>query len=145
MMYSMDELLPHKGSAILVDRVLDWDTDKVLVSVSIEPGIPFFVFGRGVPSYVGLEYMAQACGVHAGVRGKEHGADVRIGFLLGTRNYKCTQEWFGPGSTLEITAEEIFCDNQLGSYKCVIVCEEKEIASAQLSVYQPDDAKSYFQ
>ncbi|MGE5540457.1 MAG: 3-hydroxylacyl-ACP dehydratase [Gemmatimonas sp.] len=135
-------LLPHAPPMVLLDSVVGWDTDRVAVTVAIRPGIPFFVAGRGVPAHVGIEYMAQACGAFAGIEALEIGAPVRIGYLLGTRRYRANVDWFPEGVTLTVTAVQIFRDSAMGVFECAIADGERELATAQLNVYQPEETQA---
>ncbi len=143
MKYNMSDILPHRMPAILIDDVIDWDSISASVSVLIRPGIPFFREGKGVPVHVGLEYMAQCCGAYAGLQGLARNVPPRLGFLLGTRNYKCIQPWFSPGATLIVSAREIFRHENMGSFACTIICGGVELASAQLNVFQPDNPTEF--
>jgi len=139
---SVAELLPHGPPMVLLDEVLGWDQGVVSTALTIRPGIPFFVHGKGIPAHVGLEYMAQACGVYAGIEGLNHGRPVRLGFLLGTRNYRASVDWFPLGRRLVIDAKEIFRQDLMGAFDCRISDAGGECASAQLNLYQPDDVSS---
>jgi len=140
--YTVADLLPHAPPMVLLDKVLGWDQGQISTTLSIRPGIPFFVNETGVPSYVGLEYMAQACGAYAGLEGLSFGRPVRLGFLLGTRNYHASVDWFRPGERLIVTIHEVFRQELMGAFDCRITCNELEVASAQLNLYQPEDATS---
>ena len=134
------DLLPHKPPMVLLDAVLGWDKDRVEAEVVIRPNSPFFRPDKGVPAHVGIEYMAQACGAFAGLEAKEAGEATRIGFLLGTRQYRANTDWFTAGMRLTVTVVEVFRDGSMGVFNCSIRDADRELASAQLNVYQPEDA-----
>jgi predicted hotdog family 3-hydroxylacyl-ACP dehydratase len=90
-----------------------------------------------MPSYVGLEYMAQACGAHAGVLARDAGAPVRIGFLLGTRQYQTDRPWFRFGDRLTVSVSMTYSDNEMASFSCRIEIAGATVADAQLNVIQP--------
>ena len=73
MTYSPEELLPHAPPMVLLDRVLEWDDESILAELTIGPSTPFLDVGRGVPAHVGLEWMAQTCGLFAGLDQPPHG------------------------------------------------------------------------
>jgi predicted hotdog family 3-hydroxylacyl-ACP dehydratase len=140
--YAVADLLPHTPPMVLLDEVLGWEQGQISTTLTIRPGIPFFMDDTGVPSYVGLEYMAQACGAYAGLEGLSFGRPVRLGFLLGTRSYHASVDWFVPGERLIININEIFRQELMGVFDCRITCNDIEVASAQLNLYQPEDAVS---
>ena len=138
--YPVAELLPHAPPAVLIDAVLDWDKGRLDARVSIHVGSRFFEAERGVPGYVGIEYMAQACGAYAGLEATSSGQPVRIGFLLGTRRYACNRPWFRAGDELTVGVTEVLREGVMGVFDCRIELHGSEVATARLNVYQPDDA-----
>jgi predicted hotdog family 3-hydroxylacyl-ACP dehydratase len=133
------DLLPHAPPMVLLDSVLGWDAGRLDASVAIRPDIPFFQLGKGVPAHVGIEYMAQACGAFAGLEALENGEKVRVGFLLGCRRYLAAVDWFTDGMQLTVRISEVFRDGMMGVFDCTILSDGRELAAAQLNVYQPDD------
>ena len=137
--YSIVELLPHEPPMVLLDSVIGWQQGKLHAAVEIRPDSPFFHAGRGVPAHVGIEYMAQTCGAFAGLEAHRSGQPVRLGFLLGTRRYQALVPWLCVGWRLTVTADLVFREGQMGVFDCRIRHEGAEIATAQITVYQPDD------
>jgi predicted hotdog family 3-hydroxylacyl-ACP dehydratase len=130
---------------VLLDSVLGWDEGFVSCALTIRDTSPFFAEERGVPSHVGLEYMAQCCGAYAGLMGLNAGEPVRLGFLLGTRNFSATVDYFIPGNKLTITAREILREDPMAVFDCRIILDNNEIASAQLNLYRPENIASILQ
>ncbi len=137
--YAITELLPHRPPMILLDRVEDFAADSLTASVTITPS-SLFCAGGSVPSHLALEYMAQACGAHVGMIALEKGEPVRIGFVLGTRDFVSMVRGFDVGERLEVTATLVFNDVQMGAYDCRIAIGDRLVAQARLSVYQPERA-----
>jgi predicted hotdog family 3-hydroxylacyl-ACP dehydratase len=134
--YPVAELLPHQAPMILLDAVIEYDATALRAVVEISPS-SLFATPEGVPAYVGLEYMAQACGAHAGALARESGVPVGIGFLLGTHQYKMGREWFRIGERLEISVSMTFSDNEMGSFGCRIEIAGDAVAEAQVNVIRP--------
>ncbi|MDE2406762.1 MAG: hotdog family protein [Xanthomonadaceae bacterium] len=139
----IEQVLPHRGSMRLVDRVLHWDAERIAVAVQVPVDGPFHAEG-GVPAHVGIEYMAQAVACWAGCQARRRGLPPPLGFLLGSRRYVCTVPVFASGWLLQVEARrEIMGDNGLGVFACRIVCESRELAQANVSVFEPSDAQAY--
>lgn len=138
--YAVAELLPHAPPMVLLDRVTGWDDGRLEATVEIRGDSPFYAPGYGVPAHVGIEYMAQACGAIAGLEAKHAGQPVRIGFLLGTRRYASAARWFRLGEILTVGITEVLRESVMGVFDCRITRDGRELASARLNVYQPDDA-----
>ena len=135
--YAITELLPHRPPMILLDRVEEFDAASLTASVTIVPS-SMFCTGGSVPSHIALEYMAQACGAHVGILALENGEPVRIGFVLGTRDFVSMVPGFEVGDRLDVTVTPVLNDAQIGAYDCQIAIGDRLVAKARLSVYQPE-------
>ncbi len=138
-LYPIELLLPHARPMILIDRVVRRAADRVVTEVDIRPGIPFFTPDCGVAAHVALEYMAQSCGAYVGAAALDSGAPVRVGFLLGTRNFASKITWFPPATVLSVTAVLTFQEDEMAVFDCAVTQRDQDVATAQLTVYQPAD------
>ena len=136
-MPAITDLLPHAPPMVLLDNVLSCDDEWVCATATITAHHPFAT-PQGVAVHVGIELMAQVCGVYVGKQSLKHGHKPQIGYLLGTRNFHAIQEWFSLDSRLVIDAIMIFREEQMGVFDCKITHNEILIASAQLSLFQPE-------
>ena len=123
---------------ILIDEVVSYDDNALIAAVTITEA-SLFLTRDGVPGHVGIEYMAQACGAYAGVHARDSGDPVRIGLLLGTRDYRVQVPWFRRGDRLLIAIRMVFRDEPVAAFACTITIEGKIVAEAQLKVYHGDD------
>lgn len=140
--YPVETLVPHAHPMILIDDILGYEQDCLMASVTIRPGVPFFVEGRGVAAHIAIEWMAQSCAALIGVQALDACRKVRLGFLLGTRNFSAAIPWFRTGERLIVTVSLVFHDTQMGVFDCVVArdLEQATLAKAQLTTYQPEDA-----
>jgi len=136
--YPVAALLPHRPPMILIDEVVSYDDASLIAAVTITEA-SLFLTGDGVPGHVGIEYMAQACGAYAGVHALDSGDPVRIGLLLGTRDYRVLVPWFRRGDHLRIAVTMVFRDEPVAAFACSITIDGKLVADAQLKVYHGDD------
>ena len=141
----IESVVPHRGRMLMVDRLLSGDTEGTVVSALICPD-NLFADEVGVPAWVGIEYMAQAIAAWAGIQALIRGEPTRIGFLLGSRRYLAHAGHFCFGDRLTIEARrELFGDNGLGMFSCRIMLADSELASAQVSVFEPPDPATFFE
>ncbi|MGJ8648596.1 MAG: ApeP family dehydratase [Marinomonas colpomeniae] len=141
--YSVAELVPHSGRMSLLTRVVDHGEDWLSAEVDIKAD-SMFSDKLGVPSWVGLEYLAQAIAAYAGLQERQHGGTPKLGFLLGTRKYTSSKEYFSIGSTLTIKViENLQADNGLGTFDCTLHSSDDCEASARLNVFQPENADEF--
>lgn len=143
--FEIDELLPHAQPMILLDELVEVREDGVDVVRTVAPRDPFFVPGRGVPSYVGLEYMAQSCGVFAGLQSRLRQEPVQVGFLLGTRNFHAALPWFPEHERLVISVHEILRQPPMGVFECRIHMGAEEVATATLNLYSQQEGSEVTQ
>jgi predicted hotdog family 3-hydroxylacyl-ACP dehydratase len=135
----IESLIPHRGAMRLLDRVLEVDGEHVLAEVDV-PFDGLFVRDGQVPSWVGIEYMAQAVAAWAGARARQQGGAPRPGLLLGTRRYEVQCDGFASGATQRVEARcELIAANGLGQFDCRIALDGRELAVARISVLDPPD------
>jgi predicted hotdog family 3-hydroxylacyl-ACP dehydratase len=132
-------LVPHAGPMVLLDRVVYADGESLCAEVRIRAG-SLFCGASGVGAWVGLEYMAQAIGAYAGYTARLRGEPVKIGFLLGTRRYDCSRPSFPLGSVLRVYVRRLLqSETGLASFECRIDDREGQVATANVTVFQPAD------
>lgn len=142
---SIESLVPHRGPMCWLDSLTEADADQVTVQAQIRPEQPL-VQPQGLPGWAGIELMAQAIAVWAGVRALQRGEPIKPGFLLGSRRYSCDCEYFWLGQRLSIEARcELFGDNGLGLFSCRIYDQQRQWAAANVSVYEPPDPKAFLE
>ena len=142
---AIEAVVPHRGAMLFVDRLLFADDDRVSVGATVRLG-QLFTTDAGLPAHVGIELMAQAIAAWAGSRARVRGKSVQLGFLLGTRRYESTCDFFAIGAQLRIDAQcELFADNGLGMFACRILEGERVLATANLSVFEPPDSAAYLE
>lgn len=136
------EFLPHRGVMLLIDRLVACDGTHGTAEVSISRRSSFYLPGRGVPAYVGIEYMAQAIAAFDGAQRRAQGLEPTTGFLLGTRQFKAARAYFGDGDRLTVKVAMIYRDGQVGSFDCAIEVNGETCSTATLNVYRPGDGEA---
>lgn len=143
MLPPITELVPHAGAMCLLDRVLSAEGERLSAEVVV-PADGLFSQDEGVGAWVGIEYMAQAVAAWAGWQARQQGEPPRIGLLLGTRRYRCGVARFAAGQRLQVDIERGYqADNGLGQFDCRIHAGGAELASAQLTVFGPEDPGAF--
>ncbi|MBW8780146.1 MAG: hotdog family protein [Burkholderiales bacterium] len=136
-------LVPHQGAMCLLDRLLAAEGERLSAEVVV-PAQGLFSHDGGVGAWVGIEYMAQAVAAWAGWQARMLGQPPSIGLLLGTRRYRCSVPRFAAGQRLQIDIERGYqADNGLGQFECRIHADGVELASAQLTVFGPQDPSAF--
>jgi predicted hotdog family 3-hydroxylacyl-ACP dehydratase len=137
------QLVPHRGAMLLLERIIDANADGASAQATIRSD-DLFYRPQGTGAWVGIEYMAQTIAAWAGWRARQKGEAPKVGFLLGTRRYLCHRSFFQEGETLHIDVErEIEAGNGLGRFDCSIRIGELLVAHGQLAVFEPHNAKTF--
>ena len=133
------ELIPHRPPMLLIQRLVSVSTSAAKARVNITADSPFFIPDKGVPAWVGLEYMGQTAALIAGYQQAQHALDPHLGMLLGTRKFASTQAWFKAGAELLISCSQLaVVGNSLATFSCEITDPDnrRSYAEAKLSVYR---------
>ncbi|KZN48627.1 3-hydroxylacyl-ACP dehydratase [Pseudoalteromonas luteoviolacea] len=141
--YGIEQLIAHRDPMILISELTEYDTSQATGVVRITADSPF-ISEKGVPSYVGIEYMAQMVAAYAGAKALDNGGTIDIGFLLGSRKYKTHIPYFKPAQNLVVSVEELHKEESgLGVFDCKIKYNDELLAEAKVNVFQPDDPQGF--
>lgn len=139
----IEPYVPHRGQICLLDRLLEVSDNDLLAEV-IPRADNLFARQQGIPAWVGIEWLAQAVAAWAGVQSALRHEAPRIGFLLGTRRYRCEPAYFTFNQPVRARIVPDFrADNGLGAFNGSLLDADGEtLASATLNVYEPPDAEA---
>lgn len=141
--YTLAETLPHSGRMRLLDRIDDYGSDWLRACVRIRAD-SLLVEPRGMPAWVGIEYMAQTAAAWSGVEQLQRGVRPGIGLLLGTRRYETIAGWFPLDADLQVTARLVLGDDSdLAVFDCDIQHNGQCLARADIKAYRPQDVEKY--
>lgn len=141
--WGVGELLPHSGPLVLVDEVTEAGEDWVTATTRIGEDSLFFRHGKGVPVWVGLEYMAQTAALLIGIGARRRNEPVRVGLLLGTRHYCGRTDYFRLGSHLVVHVRQVWSDGIMAAFDCDIAADGACLAEAKLNCYQPPEFQAF--
>ena len=142
-LYPIESVVPQRPPMILIDEIVARAGRRASsFCVTIRPTVLFFQPGRGVPSHVALEWMAQACAAFAGCEAideRQRGQD-----RLSARNARFLRRQ-SPGSrraSVCTSSALEYRDNEAANFACEVAGspEGVSLARASLNVYQPHDA-----
>lgn len=133
------ELIPHREPMLLLNQILQVSDSSSEALVLIDSETPFFDQDKGVPAWIGLEYMGQTSALIAGHQLKQGTAEPHLGFLMGSRKYQTNVSHFKPNKALIVRCDEAaLVGDSLATFNCVISEQAtgQELASAMLSVFR---------
>ena len=90
-----------------------------------------------VPSWLGLEYMAQCAAVHGGLVSRARGEGPRPGLLLGSRRLELFADAFASDQQLRVMARHHRGESGLVTFDCTIEDEREAgvLAQGRLNLY----------
>jgi predicted hotdog family 3-hydroxylacyl-ACP dehydratase len=125
----------------LIARAEAYSPDAVVAIAEVRPDHPLLT-ADGVAAHIGIELMAQTCGAHVGAMALAEGKPVKLGFLLGSRDFRCAAEWFRVGDVLRIAATVVLLEDGMGVYDCRIDRDGETVATARLNLHQPENTEA---
>ena len=144
----IEELLPHRGTMLLLDRVAEFATSALAAEYSPRTDAWYADASGNMPGWIGVELMAQSVAAHVAISKRQAGLTPKMGALLGTRSYRMSSSAgsFSAGQVLRICVEETFRDESgLAAYDCSIVQNGESLATAVLKTFEPDDFELFVQ
>jgi len=128
---------------LLLQSVVRWGEGELEALVDPRDSQLFIDTDGRIPSWVGIEYMAQAIGALAGIESRQAGVPVCLGFLLGTRRYHAEVTHFDPAQELRVNVRELLRDEtNLVLFKCELYGGEQLLAHAEIKAIQPKDVEA---
>ncbi|MCS6763695.1 MAG: beta-hydroxyacyl-ACP dehydratase [Candidatus Protistobacter heckmanni] len=145
----IEQLLPHRGVMLLLDRVTAFDDVSVTAEYAVRGEAWYgrkMDEGAMMPVWIGVELMAQAIATYVCLLSLSKGAPVRPGVLLRTNRYLCEVAGFAAGSLLRVRAREnLRSEEGYGTYDCVIEYGGVESAHTMVKVFQLEDILALMQ
>lgn len=143
--YPIEDVLPHDHPMILIDQLISYSQISACTLVKIGPKANFYNEKRhSVPSYVGLEYMAQTIAAYANAIKLDCGGTVALGFLVSARTFKTKVSEFESGAELSTSVERLFKEeNGLSVFDCTISQNGELLVEAKINVFEPDDPEQF--
>ncbi len=141
----VEDYIRHRPPMRLVEEVVEGGEDGVSTTLVIRRDSTFFSEQlKGVPGWVGLEYMAQTAAVWVGMDDLRHQRPVELGFLVSARQYQVKQPVFPLDSHLRVTVRRQFGEDGIVVFNGEIRSDNgEELASAHFTAYRPDDVNAY--
>jgi predicted hotdog family 3-hydroxylacyl-ACP dehydratase len=133
-----DALLPHRGGALFLRRVLSWEPGALAALCVIPSESPFVRDGRA-PAVVGLDAAAQAAGALLRLEktGGRGGDAPRPGYLVAVREARFPTAWLRAGRELRVDVRRIGSAGPLAVHAVRLEADGVECLVARLSTYAP--------
>ncbi|MDD3815462.1 MAG: hypothetical protein PHZ02_12555 [Desulfocapsaceae bacterium] len=134
---TLDDLIPHRDSMMLIDDIIEVDSHYALTSSVISASYPL-VDANGVHPLIMVELAAQTAGVCNGLdRIKTKGIDsLKMGWLVGVKRAHFYIAHIPLGSTVFTRSENSHNYENLREVSCVVHLDKRLIGEVTLQLFQ---------
>ena len=129
--------LPHDGAMCLIDRVDSWDDSTIRCHAGShrDPANPLRR-GARLDAITGLEYAAQAIGLHVGLRNRIRSGDGLIGYIGSLRDVVFRVDRLDDCQTeLTIEATRLFADEHRFMYRFAVSSGNSEVVRGRAAMF----------
>ena len=147
--YTISDLIPQRPPMQLITAIESIDLEKQTLLARVDVTTDDLMYDAalgGVPSWVTLEYMAQAIGCFIGANDLATAPDTKpvVGFVLGSRKLSVDIPVYLAGQSYYIDIVSSFCDKNIANFECQIYNSDKQlVASGAVNVFRPDDIQKF--
>ncbi len=131
----LDQILSQKPPMRLLEKIISHSQTELVAGVTIRES-SYGYQGEGVPSWFGIEYMAQSIAAYSNLQ-ISNPWKPEIGFLVSVRNYKISTDIFPLGAEIQIVVVPTFIVDNSGSFGCQILVNGSSVVSAMITTYKP--------
>jgi predicted hotdog family 3-hydroxylacyl-ACP dehydratase len=133
----LSRFLPHEGAMRLIDRVESWDDARIRCHTrSHHDSANPLRHGTRLEAVTGLEYAAQAMGVHVGLLSRTQSTDRLIGYVGGLRDVVLSVDRLDECSAeLTINATRVFEGDNSFMYQFSISSGGRNVMTGRASIF----------
>lgn len=134
---TIEDLLPHRGTMLLIDEVLEVDAVHAMTLSTVRPDWPL-TDARGAESLICVELAAQTAGVCNGwERIRTRGVDSdRMGWLVAVKRADFFVDRLPLGGRIEARAENTLAFDKFREVASELHQDGRLVASVVLQLYQ---------
>ena len=129
-------LIPHQGTMCLLDRVLEWDKEQIVLATATHRSQtnPLRLDGRVRAIHL-CEYGAQAMAVHGGLSAQADGGAAKPGFLVSLRNVQLHVDFIEAlDGELRVSARRLMGTQSSWQYAFEVQHESRTLASGRAAI-----------
>ena len=133
----LSQFLPHEGAMRLIDRVESWDPTTIRCHTwsHHDQGNPLRQ-GTRLEAVTGLEYVAQAMGVHVGLLNRTQSTEGLIGYVGGLRDVVLSVDRLDDcPAELTIDAMRLFEGDNSFMYQFSISSGGRDVMTGRASIF----------
>jgi len=124
---------------LLLSRIIGYDLEEqtLCAEYDITEDCIFYNHDiKGVPAYVGFEFIAQAIAAFSGIKGHISGEEPKIGYILSVSSMQIDNLSFQAGSTVQINVKGDDCMDQVFNFEGTIFLDGKKVVDGKITVIE---------
>ena len=147
--YNISDLLPQRPPMQFITAIQSVDLENQTLIARVDITAQDLMYDSelgGVPSWISLEYMAQAIGCFIGTADRDENPDAKpvVGFIMGARKLSVNIPVYLVGQSYFIHVISVFCDKNIANFECYIYNQNDElVANGAVNVFRPNDIKQF--
>lgn len=133
--------MPHKGKMCLLSRATAWDCAGRTLTAECDIAEDCLFYDpvlRGVPAWVGFEFMAQSVSALSGLCRQTKAEQPKLGVILTVSNLRIDRPILPAGKTVRIHVREDARDGNVIAFTGEIFLEDGKAMEAKLTVLESD-------
>ena len=142
----LEEIVPHRGKMLLLDRIVDVDYEQKLVSAEIDISEKSMFYEEslgGVPVWISFEYMAQAISALSGILGRMSGTSPKMGMILSVSDFLAEEQAFLCGKTVRVNVRETIRTGSVFSFDGEAFVGDRRFATATIRVAEVSEPEKF--
>lgn len=132
------ELVPHTGSMVLLDRMVEWDPGYAVCDMLVRRGVRFVESG-GMPTLVTIEHMGQCVAACLGYEAFIGGEGTRVGMIIAARRFETYEDTLGVGTHVRLEARRIRGNEMLSHFECTARVDDRVVSEGVLTVFHAEE------
>ncbi|MEJ2591028.1 MAG: hypothetical protein P8178_06470 [Candidatus Thiodiazotropha sp.] len=130
------DLMPHAGKMCLIDELMRWDEEQILCLAHSHLAADNPLRSDGLLSAVhGVEYGAQAVGLHGGLLARQQGRLPAAGYLVGLRNVRIRRRRLDDADgPLVISARQLLADDHNLLYAFRLTLNDEPVTEGRVAI-----------
>lgn len=147
--YNISDLIPQRPPMQFITDIESFDlsTNTLIARIDVcDKDLLYDANIGGIPSWISLEYMAQAIACFIGISDLNESPTSKpaVGFILGSRKLSVNIQTYLVNQSYFVHVSSSFCDKNIANFECQIYNQENNlVASGVLNVFRPDDIQQF--
>lgn len=144
--WPVESLVHHRGDMLFLDRVVQYSDTSIECEANTSRQSAFAKSEKGIPAWLGLEYMCQTIAALEGIRRLQKNEPILLSFVMGSRKITSEKSYLPLAEIIRIRAvNEVRDDTGVGVYGCEVRLDDERIIHGVIKGYMPKSTQAIFE